>query len=601
MPRIIRIDETVDDSTDIKISAGKSKKRLKNEAGLHYKTPASSLFLRDVVRTIKTAGRRHTGKHRFVKNAAKNMQRVIVKSRFVCHHSAQNGLKSLRDHCGYFTRKGVADIGHDTAEIYNGAGRVEAGALDDWLQKAAGDRHHFRFIVSPENSRNLDLTAYTRDLVAQLERDLGTRLDYLAVNHFNTDTPHAHLIIRGVDEKGKDLVISRDYIANGVRNRAREIATGFLGPRSELELKIGITREVDREAFTSLDRDLKTLAARHPDAAIDLRTAPGRDSAFAAFRRAARAQRLKFLESLGLATETSPGVWKLREECEQTLRELGMRNDIIKTMHRSLAPGNNQEKQIYNPSLPELKSITGVVIEKGVADELRDSKYLIVSATDTRLYYVPLVSKSEAPEQEARPGNIVTISPGGQDGGLRTADRKIIAIAAANNGIYSPETHRLQINRYRLPHGVTVEQYLENYRKRLHALERRGLISRAGEAAWRIPAGLEKRLRDRGGSYAKITLESTDDFARQVHSPSPTWLDRELAAGRLPQGTEAGSSFTRDLDRAKAQRLATLMQRGIAFRTGQGLTVRRDFVEQMDKERPRNGLKPGRNDRGLDR
>lgn len=601
MPRIIRIDDTVDDSTDIKISAGKSKKRLKNDAGLHYKTPASSLFLRDVVRTMKTAGRRHTGKHRFVKNATKSMQRVIVKSRFVRHHSAINGLKSLRDHCGYFTRKGVADIGHDTAEIYNGAGRVEAGSLDGWLQNAAGDRHHFRFIVSPENSRNLDLTAFTRDLVEQLERDLGTRLDYLAVNHFNTDTPHAHLIVRGVDDTGKDLVISRDYIANGVRNRAREIATGHLGPRSELELKKGITREVDREAFTSLDRDLKTLAAQYPEGAIDLRINPGRESAFAAFRRAARAQRLKFLESLGLATETSPGVWKVREECEKTLRELGMRNDIIKIMHRSLAPGNNQEKQIYDSRRPDQKNITGVVVEKGLSDELHDNKYLIVSATDTRLYYVPLSSKSEAPEHSAKLGNIVTISPGGQGGGLRTADRKIIAIAAANNGIYSPETHRRQVNKYRLPHGVTVEQYLENYRKRLHALERRGLVGRVGEASWRVPAGLEKRLRDRGGSYAKITLESADDFARQVHSPSPTWLDRELAAGRLPQGTEAGSTFTRELDRAKAQRIATLMQRGIASRTGQGFTLRRDFVEQMDKERPRNGLKPGRKDRGLDR
>jgi type IV secretory pathway VirD2 relaxase len=44
-----------------------------------------------------------------------------------------------------------------------------------------------------------------------MERDLGTKLDWIAVDHYNTDNPHVHLLIRGKAEDGRDLVISRDY------------------------------------------------------------------------------------------------------------------------------------------------------------------------------------------------------------------------------------------------------------------------------------------------------------------------------------------------------------------------------------------------------
>lgn len=597
MPRNIRIHDNQEDSSDITISIGKSKKHIKSDAGLHYKTPAGSLFLRDMVRTIQKATHRHTGKHRFVRNASETSQRVIVKSRIVRHLSAKNGLKSLQDHCSYFTRKGVEGIEQQAAEIYNQSGSLDADFLDGWLQQAAGDRHHFRFIVSPENSQNLDLTSYTRDLVEQMESDLGTRLDYLAVNHFNTDTPHAHLIIRGVAGDGKDLVISRDYIAHGVRNRAREIANDHLGLRSELEIKNGLTREVERQAFTHLDRELKRLATRSPDNTIDLRFSSGRGNCFAEFKRAVQVQRVKFLESMQLAEEVTPGVWKLTENCEQTLREMGMRNDLIKTMHRSLSPGNNQEKQIFDPLATNRQSITGVVVAKGVADELQDKKYLLISAADTRLYYVPLAKQSETPGSEAKPGTIVTVSVGGQGDTPLVSDQKIMAIAAANNGVYSGGTHRLQVNKYRLPEDVSVEKYLENYRKRVAALERRGLISRVGEDSWSIPADLAKRLRGHGGNYAKVTPESADDLEKQVRSATPTWLDRELAVGRLPCGGTTGSSFTRELDRAKEQRIETLVQRGIATKTARGITLKGDFLSQMNKQE----LKPARTDKDLER
>ncbi|WP_171258244.1 relaxase/mobilization nuclease domain-containing protein, partial [Acinetobacter baumannii] len=86
------------------------------------------------------------------------------------------------------------------------------------------DRHHFRFIVSPEDAGEMTaLKAFTRDLARQMETDLGTPLDWVAVAHWSTDHPHVHLLVRGVDEEGADLVISRDYISHGLRSRAEEL------------------------------------------------------------------------------------------------------------------------------------------------------------------------------------------------------------------------------------------------------------------------------------------------------------------------------------------------------------------------------------------
>jgi type IV secretory pathway VirD2 relaxase len=51
------------------------------------------------------------------------------------------------------------------------------------------DRHHFRFIISPEHGEELDLKAYTREVVAHMEKDLGTTLEWVAGQHHDTEHP----------------------------------------------------------------------------------------------------------------------------------------------------------------------------------------------------------------------------------------------------------------------------------------------------------------------------------------------------------------------------------------------------------------------------
>jgi type IV secretory pathway VirD2 relaxase len=76
-------------------------------------------------------------------------------------------------------------------------------------RSVASDRHHFRFIVSPDDAAEMtDLRAFARELVADMERDLGTKLDWIGVDHYNTDNRHLHILVRGKADDDRDLVIS---------------------------------------------------------------------------------------------------------------------------------------------------------------------------------------------------------------------------------------------------------------------------------------------------------------------------------------------------------------------------------------------------------
>ena len=179
-----------------------------------------------------------------------------------------------------------------------------------------------------------DLRTITRDLMRQMETDLGTKLDWIAVDHHNTGHPHTHILRPWFTDDGKILNIAGDYIAYGIRHRASEIVTRELGHQSEIELQTKLQNEVDAERLTRLDKAL--LAEQRAQAVIDLR--PREGASYLSARIATlMIGRAKKLEHFGLATEIEPGRWVLSEKAEPTLQELGERNDIIKTMHRALA------------------------------------------------------------------------------------------------------------------------------------------------------------------------------------------------------------------------------------------------------------------------
>ena len=354
-----------------------------------------------------------------------NMQRVVVKSRIV--KIKGNGKMVITKHINYITRNGVEKDGNP-AVAYNENINMSKEDLNSFADKCQHDRHTFRMIISPENAEYLNLKEFTRDVVDRMEKDMNTRLQWVAVDHYNTDNPHTHLFIRGVNDQGKDLVINKDYISQGIRVRCQEISTSYLGHMTELDIEEQIENNIHKERLTDLDRRMIKYSK---DSVVDLSRTP--DNQQAKSHRNAMQQRLTYLNKLGLAIEKEPGKWQLHSEAEKTLKDLGQRGDIIKTMHASMRRENVIPECVIYSKSKDSQQLKGVVIGKGFADELSGDTYLIVKATDNKAYYIPLSNKSEKEGQEAEIGSLVSASNKGNSIKVHThsrlsIDEQIIAL-----------------------------------------------------------------------------------------------------------------------------------------------------------------------------
>ena len=241
----------------------------------HGRGGQAKSFVGEVMQAARRAGhtgrgfgpRRSTGSgSRFGRGRAASLarslrsptRRVVIKARIVRHIGAKFRSAPLAQHIGYLEREGVTRDG-TRAQMFDAAS--ETADVRTFAERCGDDRHHFRFIVSPEDAGEMDdLRTFTRELMADAERDLGTRLDWVAVDHWNTDNPHIHVLVRGRADDGQDLVISRDYMSRGFRGRAEERVSLELGPRTEREISAALRKEVEAERWTGLDRALRDLA-----------------------------------------------------------------------------------------------------------------------------------------------------------------------------------------------------------------------------------------------------------------------------------------------------------------------------------------------------
>jgi type IV secretory pathway VirD2 relaxase len=324
-----------------------------------------------------------------------------MKARVVRHHGTRFRSAPLPKHITYLKREGVTRDGAD-ARMFDAA----SDTADEraFAERCKDDRHHFRFIISPEDAAELgDLRAFTRELMTDVARDLGTKLDWVAVDHWNTDNPHIHVLIRGRAEDGQDLVISRDYISRGFRDRAAGRVTLELGPRSERDIQSALEREVEAERWTGLDRALR-VAADEGAGVADLRpNASGED---AGLRRLMIGRAAK-LERLGLADQVAPGCWTLKPGIEDKLRDLSIRGDVIKTMHRAMSV-LGREPDVSGFALHgevPTDPVLGRLIERGLYDELKGSAYAVVEGIDGRTHHIRFTDIEMT--GDAAPGAIV--------------------------------------------------------------------------------------------------------------------------------------------------------------------------------------------------
>jgi len=533
-----------------KASSGKSTVRRPASASGTGQRPGSRL------------GRGHTAARFAGAKLTPMSRRATIKTLLVNHQRASP--QSLAKHLRYIERDGVGRDG-EPGQAYGP--QTDVADLDAFKERAADDRHHFRFILSPEDGAELeDLRTYTRHLMGRMEADLGTGLDWVAVNHWNTDNPHTHIVVRGRDDTGKDLIIAGDYIADGFRYRAAELATEWLGPRTELEIQQTLQREVEQERWTSLDRTLKReIGEAGGDGLVRVErfNAPRLQR-----QRLMLIGRLQHLQRLGLADETQPGTWAIHADAEKTLRALGERGDIIRTVQRAMR-GEPRELAVFEPG-DDGRTILGRVAAKGLADELRDRGYLVIDGVDGKAHYVALNARDELANY---PSGAVVEVKGSAD--VRAADKNIAALAS--DGLYRTD-HHLAIGQGRAKAGRDPQKVVAAHIRRLEALRRAGIVERVAEGLWKVPDDLAERGRQydaqRLGGVA-VELKSHLPIERQARVIGATWLDQQLIGGGKGLGDLGFGSETKQ---AMQQRADFLEEQGLAQRRGQRVILARNLL-----------------------
>lgn len=318
-------------------------------------------------------------------------QRVIVKA-LVSRHAGKGFARGakLGAHVAYLGRLGAGEDGNRAVFFDPVQDAVDAAATTTGWRE---DRHHFRFIMSPEHGdRIADLRGYVREVMDRVSADLGEpRMNWIAVCHFDTDQPHAHVLIRGRRADGRDLVIPRDYVGYGFRARAQEVAQERLGDLSRQDAERRIWRETEADRFTAFDRRL--MAAADLQGQVD--DGIGGSDAWAALTRG----RLRHLETLGLARRVGRR-YQLASDLEPKLRRLQLSKDVIRTLNQRRLEGAKSVGQL------EQGQVTGQVVKVGFHDELGGSPYLVVRAADGHEQYARLSPGKLPPPM----GRVVTMS-----------------------------------------------------------------------------------------------------------------------------------------------------------------------------------------------
>jgi type IV secretory pathway VirD2 relaxase len=488
-----------------------------------------------------------------------NARRVVIKSRFVVLRRASPS--SVAVHLRYIERDGVTRDGQK-GQAYGAD--TDAADLKAFQERGQNDRHQFRFIVSAEDGLELeDLKGFTRQMMRRMEVDLETRLDWVAVDHWDTDNPHTHIVLNGHTSgpvSGReDLVIAPDYMAHGLRLRASEIATEWLGPRTELEIRQSQLREVDLQRLTSLDRTLIRQAGAD---GIDL-TGSLQDRQ----QQNALRARLQRLEGMGLAERTNAHRLKLQPGMAATLDNMGQREDALETVRRALK-GQRRECVIdERPTSPVIGRIAG----KGLADELHDRGYLVVDGIDGRAHYLKLPVGTDLAELPIH--GIVEARPPGQE---RPVDRHIATIA--RDGLYKTADHVVQLKQ---ANDRDPQSTVDTHVRRLEALRRDGIVERVADGVWKVPPDLLERARQHDAQKSSglaIELRSHLPIDQQVRAIGATWLDKQLVGDGADLVAQGFGGQLRD---AMHSRVDFLAEHGLAERRGQQVFFARNLLANL--------------------
>jgi len=487
-----------------------------------------------------------------------------------------------------------------------------------------GDPHQFRIMISPEDGAELarvngdgtpNLKQTIRALMAQMEEDLGTRLDWVAVDHFDTAHPHTHIIARGVTHDGKGLNIAGEYISRGIRGRLEEELTRELGWKSELEIQQEMKRDVDAMRVTKADRHIADGMDKNTNV-IDLRagSAASTFSQHSSMNRHILIGRMNHLEKMGLAQATDKGRWQLDKDAFKTLGQIEQREQLNKDIHAAMERANikrpvrlNDGRTDYDGSLSNRRVIGRVIAKALGRDEGMnpDAKgggkvRFIIDGSDGYISTVETGMDTRVGEA-AKVGSIIEVSPPS----LRTVDRNIQALATGKD--YDGKSRNGVIGNYAIatsgPDDWTDGSssrgaaHIRAHRLRLATLAKAGVVEVVSQDKdgdpyeWRVPEDFEERATSldlKQGRASGVKLLSVQDLDAQLNSQGSTWLDRSQVSwskGAIDHISAKQSAFAKELDAAFRQRQSWLMQRGYAQTRSDGsVSYQRGYVKALEQE-----------------
>jgi hypothetical protein len=490
---------------------------------------------------------------------ANGKRRVVVKVRYAANAGGKGA--PLRAHVAYLAREARGPEQQPVLEADNPS---EVDRSVDYLSRAdvageakfqfydqaefgvdpraitagwADDPRHFRMIISAEDGEALgDLKPFIRETMAGLEAKLGTKLEWLAVDHHDTDNPHTHVLIRGRRPDGQELFIPSRLISSGIREHAQEIVTRALGPRVDLDLARERMAEIDLRAPTGLDRELAAAGRQGliwPD-------------------RPELARRLEHLERWDLA-DRSQGAWRVADGLITRLKALADADEL----ERAVAPLRSGRD--LQPLLEADSSsvMMGELVHVSVADDFGDRFLAIIQTGQGELRYARFERADDlAVLDEIQTGAIVSFEPAVPT--LRPSDETVARVASKTGGFYSPALHGER------EADVGAGIMAANVR-RLEAMRRMGLVERRPSGEFEVGSDhlstalrFEERLARRAPFTAKV--QSYWSLNEQVDALARSHLDRVLAGeAAAPEGD---SAFSRRFEHALQQRRLFLIEQG---------------------------------------
>ncbi len=271
-----------------------------------------------------------------------------------------------------------------------------ASRLDEWQK--AGDERIWKLIISPEFGERLDLKRLTRELLTEIRRQTGSNLEWIAAAHYNTEHPHVHVALRGVDQDGRLLQFDRDFIQQGIRAIAEDLCTRQIGYRTERDAAEALAREVREQRYTSIDREIgRNRGQTLGNGTFDIVLTADSSQSFNR-RQHAQAARLVVLTQMGLASHTGANSWRVQEDFESVLRAMQRANDHQRTIAAHGVLLSDPRLPFVKLDLRRTQTVEGRVLVHGEEEggQGGSTSYFLVEGTDARVHYVPYTAEIES-------------------------------------------------------------------------------------------------------------------------------------------------------------------------------------------------------------